>query len=191
MTGVNKQLALGLAIVGLLIGANADAMEVTYDFTAEITDSSGSSPFDEGDLVMGSVTYRTDLTADSTTPNIVTYGGGGTLSLVVGGLTPDGNLNQLRITNSTDDEFLIRSSSIFDSSELRLFDTTGTVFSNTDIPTALPLSAFSLATFEIDLPGFGSFSGEIVELMNPTPEPGTATLLGLGLAVMAGARRRS
>lgn len=190
MTGANKLLAAALAIVGLCLGGEAQANEITYTFTAEITDTRGSLPFSPGSLVNGSFTYRSDLTATSTAANVSTYGGAGVLSLIVGGFEPSGIMDQLRITNSNDDEFLLRSSTIFDSSEIVLSDSSATAFDGTDIPAALFLSAFDEATFELDFEGFGRFSGTITEMMLLTPEPGTGALLGLGLAALATARRR-
>jgi hypothetical protein len=176
-------------MAAILIGNRADAMTVDYEFTAQVTETMGLLPFDVGDTILGTFSYRTDFPVQSSSGATTTYNSAGLVDIVVAGFSPGGNINQLLVTNGASDSFLLRSSSIFDSTHIALTDPTGSAFVSQAIPSALPLSAFSSATFELDLASFGLFAGNITSVNEVVPEPGTAALLALGLAALARRRR--
>ena len=115
----------------------------------------------------------------------------------------DGIYNHYYVTDSTYDSFsfdawcgIYGSAGDFhaESMQFETTDSTGTVFNDSSLPTALSLDDFDINSFRMGFQGWGgggSLKGEIETLYaQPVPEPSAILLMGAGLLCLVGYRRR-
>lgn len=158
-----------LASTVTFVAEPACAVPNTYSFTGEITDISGSLPyvFTVGDLVTGSIIYDPEqslnngmsvVIGDITIQSV----GDASLQVINNGVGGD-NINVYFTPISVNGQ---QQTSGSHAMLFSLTDTTGAVFSDTTLPTALDFQKFDERIGAV----FAGFGNTVVFSINPAPE---------------------
>ena len=193
---------LFLALVALPGVARADIINVSWTGTISFVDPVLASAFTVGNSASGSFQIDTSVSDENADPSIGVYTNAvSALVFAFGSYAGNGASNATQIFNdgSSSDEFLIASNftgaNIGDNSpsgfRFDLVDPTKTALSNDLIPLSLDPAAFAGRTAQLAFFDGVALHGVSANITFAyVPEPGSATLLGLGTLALAALRRR-
>ncbi len=205
-----------VALLTIGMATQAEASPITFAFTGTMTfvDSALGPTITAGAEMSGSFTFESSTPDDQSFGLIGAYPNAiSSLSLTMGdySLTVTNPVSQITVNQLSEHRYDVVT--LLDGAPpinqrtptqfvLSLQDTTGTAFSSDALPTALDLNAFDLRFISINFSGFGGgcqifclpprVDADVTTLQvvpsAAVPEPGTLTLVGVGLA--AAVRRR-